>query len=105
MTWNVGQIEQTVANAAGYIDEVELVPADGASALAATTPDLPADLSVEVASGATLALDFPGTVKIRSLRLGNRHPGGIVSAETHPDYISGTGSLEVPPPATVLTLR
>lgn len=98
-------IAQTVANAAGCIDEVELVPADGASALAATTPDLPADLSVEVASGATLALDFPGTVKIRSLRLGNRHPGGIVSAETHPDYISGTGSLEVPPPATVLTLR
>ncbi len=98
-------IAQTDADAAGCIDDVELVPADGATALAAPTPDLPADLSVEVASGATLDLDFPGTVKIRSLRLGNRHPGGIVSAETHPDYISGTGSLEVPPPATVMIMR
>lgn len=98
-------IAQTVANAAGYIDEVELVPADGASALAAPTPDLPAELSVEVVSGATLDLDFPGTVKLRRLRLGSSLVGGIVSAATHPEYISGTGSLQVPPPETVIIMR
>ena len=98
-------IEQTVATAAGYIDEVELIPADFSPALAASAPDLPARLSVEVESGAQLALDFAGTIKLGSLKLGSRYPSGTVSASTHPDFISGTGAFEVPARATFIYMR
>ena len=85
------------------VDEVSVVKCDG---LAASVPDVPAKLAVEVASGAELALDFPGTLELDSLRLGGRSAGsGDISAVTHPDYIVGAGTIFVRPKATVLYMR
>ncbi|MBR2838899.1 MAG: hypothetical protein IKE55_08955 [Kiritimatiellae bacterium] len=74
----------------GFIAGVSIVKVD--SPLAETS--LPEDLAVRVAKGAQLRLDFSGTKKVDSVRLGGRSVHGVVSAETYPEYILGEGALE-----------
>jgi hypothetical protein len=56
---------------------------------------LPETLRISVAQGARLRLDFDGTNNVDVLWLDGRRITGIVSAETHPEYISGYGTLNV----------
>ena len=69
------------------------------------TPSVPAGLSVDVANDSILNLNFPGTLKLRRLHLGGASVSGFVDATTHPKFITGMGSLNVPPAGTVLILR
>lgn len=68
-------------------------------------PDVPENLTVRVAQGAKLRLDFGGTLSLAGLRLGFRAVAGTVSAATHPDFISGPGTLEVKPRGFYLYIR
>ena len=69
------------------------------------TPNLPEKLEVSVAAGAELRLEFTGTNRIDRLSLGGRSVSGIVSAATHPDYITGDGAFEILPKGTMLLFR
>jgi hypothetical protein len=61
------------------------------------TPTVAENLKVVVHNGATLRLDFDGTMDVGRLVFGGSviAKGGTVSAETHPEYIQGRGSLKV----------
>lgn len=79
------------------VDGVSLVRADRAP-----VPDAPAfggNVAVTVAEGAKLALDTTADNEVTSLRLGREYVTGTASAKTHPDYISGPGSVRVLPAA------
>lgn len=60
----------------------------------AETPTVPGDLRINVKEGAMLVLDFPGTLKTGGVRLGGQYVTGTINAKTHPQYITGMGSIE-----------
>ena len=59
----------------------------------APAPALDENLSLHIARGAKLRLDFTGTAKIKELTHGGAYIGGEVSAATHPDFVEGPGVL------------
>jgi len=65
----------------------------------------PEGLTIELAEGASLALDFAGTQPLHALRIGGRYVSGTVSAATHPEAITGAGTLLLPNLGTLLTLQ
>ena len=65
----------------------------------------PEGLTIDLAEGASLALDFAGTQPLHALRIGGRYVSGAVSAATHPAAITGTGTLLLPNLGTLLTLQ
>lgn len=85
----------------GFLAGVSLVKVD--SPLAETT--IPEDLKVKVAAGAQLRLDFAGTKKVDSVRLGGKRVYGVISAKTYPEYILGEGAFECEQKGTVIILR
>ena len=54
-------------------------------------------MSINVASGAKLELDYVGTNEVANLRLSGRRVIGVVDATTHPLHITGTGALYAKP--------
>ncbi|MBQ6246168.1 MAG: hypothetical protein IJK04_04830, partial [Kiritimatiellae bacterium] len=61
-------------------------------------PVLPRNLRIAVSSGSRLVLNFPGTVQVHRVTLGDTViREGVVSEKTHPQYIGGMGSLTVVP--------
>ena len=61
-------------------------------------PVLPPELRVTVANGSRLVLNYPGTVQVSRVKLGDivvRE--GVVGEKTHPQYIGGMGTLTVVP--------
>ena len=71
---------------------------------AASTPDIQESTSIEIASGAKLRLDFPGTLKVDGLKYNGQSYSGILTAETCP-FILGAGTLEVKAKGTVILFR
>jgi hypothetical protein len=63
------------------------------------------EMVVNVAQGAKLDLDYIGTNKVHTVRLGNHRRTGIISAETYPDFVTGSGALEVTPTGTIMIFR
>ena len=63
------------------------------------------EIVVNVAQGAKLDLDYVGTNKAYSVRLGNHRRTGVISAETYPDFVTGSGALEVTPIGAVMIFR
>ena len=72
--------------------------------IAAPTP-LRADLAIRVAKGAQLALDAPVTNAVSEVRLGGRRRSGLITAERFPEFVTGSGALEVPRRGAVVILR
>jgi autotransporter-associated beta strand protein len=66
---------------------------------------LPKTADVSVASGAKLDLDFSGTLTVKSVTLGNREKSRIISAETCPEYVTGTGALYTPAKGTIISVQ
>ena len=74
--------------------------------LAISNPTLPAGTTVSINTGALLELDFAETNTVQGLILaGIPMPTGVYNASTSPDYISGSGSLLVPPLGAVSATR
>lgn len=65
----------------------------------------PDGLTIELAEGASLALDFAGTQPLHALRIGGHYVSGTVSAATHPAAITGAGTLLLPNHGTLLSLQ
>lgn len=71
----------------------------------ADVPSMPENLTVKVANGASLGLEFSGTQTISRLKLGGIPVRGLVNAQTHPGFISGRGALNVEGTGLVLIVR
>lgn len=69
------------------------------------TPEMPSDMEISVAEGARLVLDFTGAVRCGPVRLGGTVLTGLLSAQTHPEYLSGAGTLDARSLGTVLIFR
>ena len=74
------------------------------STFAAETPDVQASTSIELAAGAKLKLDFPGTLKLDGLRYAGRSYSGILTADNCP-CLFGPGALDITPKGTVILFR
>ena len=91
------------ANLTTHVDGVSIVKVDEA---AQTAPTLPSKVRIDIAEGARLALDYPGTNRVRGVWFGGVPADGrIVDAATYPDYVSGIGALEIVPSGTLLLFR
>ena len=91
------------ANLTTHVDGVSIVKVDEA---AQTAPTLPSKVRIDVAEGARLALDYPGTNRVRGVWFGGVSADGrIVDAATYPDYVSGIGALEIVPSGSLLLFR
>ena len=91
----------TNADRLSYIDGISLVRAVERE----DVPSVPEKFDIEVAEGARLVLDYPGTMTVRRLKLGGAPVSGVVSASTNPDYIGGCGSIQVVPDGMVIQFR
>ncbi len=93
------------ATAAGhtFIDDVEIRRIS--DRFDDSAPALPASLEMSVAEGAHVVLDFRGVQKVESLRLGGHYVSGLVGAGTFPEYVSGSGVLDVPTRATLIVMK
>ena len=88
------------------IDAVSIRRLDGVAPTAtSSSPVMRKELRLSVAKDARLRLTFEGTNKVDELRLGGRRVSGIVSAQTHPEFIEGMGVLEVDRNGIVLVFR
>jgi hypothetical protein len=83
-----------------FIDDVSFVKEDAAAA-----PTLHGNLRLTVAEGAKLRLDYTGIGEVDRIKLGGIAVSGYVSAETHPQFISGDGVLYARPKPTVMIIR
>lgn len=68
-------------------------------------PELSESLSVEIAEGAQMRLDYQGAVRIDSFRIGSSSFAGEITAERFPNALSGSGALVVVPKGTLLLVR
>ena len=71
----------------------------------APAPALDENLSLHIARGAKLRLDFTGTAKIKELTHGGAYIGGEVSAATHPDFVEGPGVLYTKTRGLIVIIR
>ena len=85
-----------------YIDDVSLVRCrDTVDAV----PTLPHDLKIEVAEGAQLLLDFTGTAKCGPVTYDGVVHVGTIDASTHPEFVTGMGTLESASDGTAIIFR
>ena len=66
---------------------------------------IPEDMKISVAAGAKLDADFVGMRTLAEMRLGGHRASGVISRETHPEYISGIGTFYVQPKGTCIHFR
>ena len=91
------------ANYSTMLDGVEVVKVEPARL---TMPTIPEDQRITVREGAALNLDYPGTITVQMLRLGETVvPNGSYSAADYPDYLTGMGKIEVVSNGTLLYIR
>ncbi|MDO5320106.1 MAG: hypothetical protein Q4G65_15885 [bacterium] len=62
-------------------------------------------LEIAVSEGACLSLETGTTNEVAEVRYGGRSHSGFISAETCPDFVSGTGVLFVSPKGTLILFR
>ena len=68
-------------------------------------PSLPRNLKIEVAKGAQLLLDYTGTAKCGPVTYDGVTYIGTIDASTHPEFVTGGGTLEAVPLGTALIVR
>jgi hypothetical protein len=96
---------QTYAGATmSFFDEVSVVPQQPRARknLAGRFPEATA---LDIASGARLALDFEGQIKVKDVRYAGYIVSGTINASTHPEFVSGTGSILSPAKGTIITVQ
>ena len=85
-----------------HIDEVSLVRCTDAVDAA---PSLPSGLRIDMAKGAQLLLDYSGTAKCGPVTYDGNLYLGTIDAVTHPEFVTGPGTLEAISPGTLLIFR
>ena len=90
------------SGAEAHIDDVSLRALPGTFD---RSPPFDRDMSISVAEGAFLRLDFEGTNRVDRVRLGGRSAVGIIDATSYPDFICGDGALEALAHGTTILFR
>lgn len=85
-----------------HIDCVSLVPCRDEMDAA---PTLPSGLRIDVAKGAQLLLDYTGTATCGPVSYDGHVHVGTLDAETHPEFVTGMGTLEARATGTLLVIR
>ena len=95
----------TVAARSDRLTRLDGVSVKKATDLAAdATPDIAEGTVFNVANGAKLRLDFPGTLKLDNLKYNGRSYSGILTADNCPCLL-GPGALDITPKGTVILIR
>ena len=71
----------------------------------ANPPELSPETEICVARGAKLRLDYIGTNAVQTVRYAGRRVSGVISAETRPDFVVGTGAFLAPKKGTLIVIR
>ena len=100
-SWRLMFSGQATEDRTTFIDDVSFK----LESPAADSPSMPEGLVVDVSEGATLRLDYTGMSRVGKVRLGDRPFSGVISASTHPEYISGDGALYVKPEPFAIIIR
>jgi hypothetical protein len=94
---------------AGYTlsmyDEIAIVPAPAARPRQSVAGRFPENTALDIASGARLVLDFQGQIKVRDVGYAGHVIAGLIDAETHPEFVSGTGSILSPAKGTMISVQ
>ena len=77
----------------------------GEAGLTCTSFAVDSAMSINIATGAKIELDYAGTNKVASLRLAGRRVTGVVDAQSHPFFVVGTGALYVKPRGMVIDFK
>ena len=86
------------------VDDVSIVAAPAADRTDLASY-IPTDVTLDVASGATLRLDFDGEAKVAEVRYNGHRVSGEISRATCPAWVAGHGRLYAPPSATTIIMR
>ena len=97
-----GEVAGSTCDRTAFIDGVSVRKVSASEPVA---PEMPSELSVEVAADAQLRLDFAGTNTVQSVRLGGRRRSGFITAERFPGLVFGTGTLYVEPKGVLIIYR
>ena len=100
MTDNSAQFPGTDQDA--LVDGVSITPVTN---LGDTGFALPKKLSITVASGAQLQLSYTGTQSVDQVSYVGHLISGVISQDTCPSFVSGTGALYAAPKGSVIFLR
>ena len=100
-SWRLMFSGQATEDRTTFIDDVSFK----LESPAADSPSMPEGLVVDVSEGATLRLDYTGMSRVGKVRFGDRPFSGVISAATHPEYISGDGALYVKPEPFAIIIR
>jgi len=87
-----------------FFDDIRIVP-QASPAYESLTNRFPESTAMDIAAGASLALDFEGQIKVRDVRYAGHVVAGIIDATTHPEFVSGTGSILSPAKGTLLSVQ
>lgn len=94
---------------AGYTlsmyDEIAIVPAPAARPRQLLTGRFPETTALDIASGAELVLDFEGEIKVNNVSYAGHVVSGMIDATTHPEFVSGTGSILSPAKGTMISVQ
>lgn len=66
---------------------------------------LPPEVQVSVAEGAVLELDYDGVLRVAGVVLGGRTRSGVISRETWPEFVAGSGALYAPARGTMVIVK
>lgn len=91
------------ADAYAVIDGVSVCSCD--DSFQSNVPAVSKGLNISVASGSELVLEYPGTLKVASLRVNGKKYHGTVSAADLPSNVKGVGQVEIEPTGLMLIFR
>ncbi len=86
-------------------DQIELVPAHPPRPRKALAGRFPETTALDIAAGAALALDFEGQITVKDVRYAGHVVAGVIDATTHPEFVSGTGSILSPAKGTLFSVH
>lgn len=86
-------------------DEIAIVPAPAARPRQSLAGRFPETTALDIASGAGLALDFEGEIKVKDVSYTGHVVSGTINATTHPEFVSGTGSILSPAKGTLFSVQ
>lgn len=86
-------------------DQIEIVPAAEARPRVGLEGRFPGTTALDIAAGAGLVLDFEGQIKADTVRYAGHTVSGTISAATHPEFVSGTGSILSPAKGTCIAIQ
>jgi len=86
-------------------DEIAILPAPAARTRQSVEGRFPEAAALEIAAGARLVLDYDGQIKVSDVRYAGHTVSGVISADTHPEFVGGAGSLLSPSKGTLISIK